>query len=116
MARATVFYNQSNWAADEADCFDYRVGNQILPSGSVVIGMITDDKGETLDPPFMLPAQRESFDRVCAEARAAIDSTIPVEFEFEEPETSAPMIGEDTPPMTGDVLADVRQNPFDSAQ
>lgn len=64
---AILFYSDQKWLSGDP-CFDVRYDAQILPKGSVVVGMV-DRKGNAV---FHLPAmnseQEADFGRIFAEA------------------------------------------------
>lgn len=48
--KVVLFYNQKRKSEGWADCFDFRVGEAMLPKGSIPFGMITPE-GVAIIPP-----------------------------------------------------------------
>lgn len=78
MKRVTIFYNYQQWVNDEPACFDYRIDTQIIPSGSVVCGLIVGDR-ELLDPPAATDKQQVNYLSVLQAARQYVTEGITID-------------------------------------
>ena len=76
MTSVTVFYNDRLWMAGEP-CYDYRVDAQILPAGSVVVGIaVRGDDGEISSlfrHPYLIGEQINHAEETRKEALALFD-------------------------------------------
>jgi len=68
---AVIFYNDDAWLSGRAACFGVRANTQILPAGSVVVGVVTPNQ-ELIEEPFYAPNQAQSWKDALETARAYV--------------------------------------------
>jgi len=71
--KAVIFYNNGKWLhTEEPGIFDFRVDNQILPRGSVVIGCVFANGWAMVAPPFCDAGRKEHLKKILRQAREAV--------------------------------------------
>lgn len=78
---AVVFYHEQDWLAGKP-CLDWRCGSQMLPRGSVVVGMaLRSGLGQLCLPYLPREEQRTQAEEV---ARAALDAVGLIDHNWQE--------------------------------
>jgi len=67
-----LFYNDRAWLRGEHYCFDIRHGCSALPGGSVVCGVITENKIVLFNTPHMNAGQRAVYNDILRTAPQTI--------------------------------------------
>jgi hypothetical protein len=70
-SRAVIFFNYEHWLFGQP-CFDFRVEVRVLPTGSIVVGMVFENGSGFIIPPALEQSQVDQFKEICRKVLNAV--------------------------------------------